>query len=251
MQELLFAQFLSREECSLCIVAHRVQKYARIAADFFGLRSFEVLGFGRATRLVSAMPVLILRLGRRMCGSATKERFGSWFGATFWCCPILSKRAQVEFWRQREGIPALDVFKQASSANERRRRIPHQALRAQDVLESSRNSSPLPFGLCQPGSVCPLLYWFCSDCPRGQMQKEVGLVRRELCEANPCWWERNAWWSRSGGKERLVEQEWWERNAWWSRSGGEAHPCQAELLGRTIWKIEKRWKTGGAGTTRA
>ena len=158
VQELLFAQFLSREECSLCIVAHRVQKYARIAADFFGLRSFEVLGFGRATRLVSAMPVLILRLGRRMCGSATKERFGSWFGATFWCCPILSKRAQVEFWRQREGIPALDVFKQASSANERRRRIPHQALRAQDVLESSRNSSPLPFGLCQPGSVCPLLY---------------------------------------------------------------------------------------------
>ena len=120
MQELLFAQFLSREECSLCIVAHRVQKYARIAADF-GLRSFEVLGFGRATRLVSAMPVLILRLGRRMCGSATKERFGSWFGATFWCCSILSKRAKVEFWRQREETPALDVFKQASSANERRR----------------------------------------------------------------------------------------------------------------------------------
>ena len=70
-----FSRFLLREECSLCIVAHRVQKCARIAADFFGLRSFEVLGFGRATRLVSAMPVLILRFGRRMCGSATKERF--------------------------------------------------------------------------------------------------------------------------------------------------------------------------------
>ena len=68
MQELLFAPFLSREECSLCIVAHHVQKYARIAADF-GLRSFKVLGFGRATRLVSAMPVLILRLGAECVGA--------------------------------------------------------------------------------------------------------------------------------------------------------------------------------------
>ena len=65
-------------------MAHRVQKYARIAADF-GLRSFEVLGFGRATRLVSAMPVLILRLGRRMCGSATKERFVQPFGVAQFC----------------------------------------------------------------------------------------------------------------------------------------------------------------------
>ena len=32
---------------------------------------------------------------------------------------------------------------------------------------------------------------------------------------------------------------------WWSRSGGEAHPCQAELLERTIWKTEKRWKQVG------
>ena len=59
------------------------------------------------------------------------------------------------------------------------------------------------------------------------------------------------WWEENCVKQTLVKQEWWERNAWWSRSGGEAHPGQAELLEITIWKIEKRWKTGGAGTTRA
>ena len=153
MQELLFAWFLSREECSLCIVAHRVQKCfldARIAADF-GLRSFEVLGFGRATRLVSAMPVLTSAFGAQNVWASNQRAL--WF--LVWCNLLVLP--QVEFWRQREGIPALDVFKQASSANERRRRrrrkIPHQALRAQDVLESSRNSSPLPSGLCQPRSV--------------------------------------------------------------------------------------------------
>ena len=57
------------------------------------------------------------------------------------------------------------------------------------------------------------------------------MVGRELCEANPC---------EAGvvGKKKLVEQEWWEENC-------------VKFLERTIWKIEKRWKTGGAGTTRA
>ena len=95
--------------------------------------------------------------------------------------------------------------------------------------------------------------WWEENCVKQTLVKQewserktcgTGVVGRELCEANPCE-------ARVVGKKRLVEQEWWERNAWWSRSGGEAHPCQAELLERTIWKIEKRWKTGGAGTTRA
>ena len=122
--------------------------------------------------------------------------------------------------------------------------------------------------------------WFCSDCPRGQMQKEVGLVRRELREANPCWWERNAWWSRSGGKERLVscgagvvgkhtrQAELLGRTIWNQAHFLSSHPsCEfitvtcasrhtwcpylCKRMGRTIWKMEKRWKTGGAGTTRA
>ena len=216
---------------------------ARIAADF-GLRSFEVSGFGRATCLVSAMPALTSAFGAQ---NVSKSALVLGLVQPFGVATILSERAQVEFWRQREGIPALDVFKQASSGRRRRRRrIPHQALRAQDsqdVLESSRNSSP----------------------------------------------RKQTWWSRSGrketcggagvvGKKRLVEQEWWERNAWWSRSG-EAQPCREtwkptggcsftggsvgltgnsalnfckqSFWGEQFGKIEKRWKTGGVGTTRA
>ena len=53
-----------QEKNALCTLLHlagicflEMLWNARIAADF-GLRSFEVLGFGRATRFVSAMPVL-------------------------------------------------------------------------------------------------------------------------------------------------------------------------------------------------
>ena len=32
------------------------------------------------------------------------------------------------------------------------------------------------------------------------------------------------------GKKRVVEQEWWERNAWWSRSGGKETPGGAGVV---------------------
>ena len=53
---------------------------ARIAADF-GLRSFEVLGFGRATRFVSAMPVLTSASGAQNVWVSNQR--APWF--LVWC----------------------------------------------------------------------------------------------------------------------------------------------------------------------
>ena len=74
---------------------------ARIAENF-GLRSFEVLGFGRATRFDSAMPVLTSAfLGAECVGQQPKSSLVLGLVQPFGVATILSKRAPVEFWRQR------------------------------------------------------------------------------------------------------------------------------------------------------
>ena len=74
---------------------------ARIAADF-GLRSFEVLGFGRATRFgLSHAGADFCVWGAECVGQQPKSSLVLGLVQPFGVATILSKRAPVEFWRQR------------------------------------------------------------------------------------------------------------------------------------------------------
>ena len=174
---------------------------ARIAADF-GLRSFEVLGFGRATRFV---------FRQRGLGKVGKDAYGHLL-AEF----LFRQRCTAT---KTECLPAFlheILVWQSEHPNKK-------------VFETKLQD-------CIPNSVLADFSALIGD-EEGEgsnlepepVRLHSRVVGRELCEANPCeagvvgkkklveqeWWEENC------VKQTLVKQEWWERNAWWSRSGGK------------------------------